>query len=253
MYELAIETGYIQLEDVRNRIYRELSALLWSDGARRYVRDYSYAAIAYLAQRVELDLGFKKIRELPPIRKGAQGRFASFLSQHALWYKDKELDGWIGFLDDYQVLNVSEETDKQVFWTFLTTSRQLSKEARLWRLVAGADRLLMQLAGLAESLADEEKPSYGMFYAYWMAKLYGYGLEEKGFIRDPTQADWPKAMLESHRIIDQLQEANRLRGELPDGIEPQYAMTLFTRRDTVVRAFWGITRKQFENDPIQFG
>ncbi|WP_316200674.1 MULTISPECIES: hypothetical protein [unclassified Bradyrhizobium] len=252
LYELAVETGYIQLEDVRDRIYRELGALLWSDGARRYLRDYSYAAIVYLAQRVELDLGFKRIPELPPVRKSTQGRFASFLSQHALWYKDRELDGWIDFLDDYQVLNVSEETDKEVLWTFLTTSRRLSKEARLWRFVAGADRLLMQLAGLAESLAVEEKPSYGMFYAYWMAKLYGYDLKRKGFVRDPAQVDWPKAMLASQRIIDQLNEADRLRGELPEGIKPQDAMSQFARRDEVVRAFWDITRKQFESDPIQF-
>lgn len=253
LYELAIETGYISFEDVRDQVHRELGSLLWSDGARHYLHHYSYSAVAYLAQRVGLDLGYKEVSQLPPVREGAEGRFASFLSQHALWYKDKVLDGWIGFLDDYQVLNDAEDTDKEIFLSFLTTSsKKFDKEAKLWNFVSGADRLLMRLAGLAESLSDSEKPSYGMFYAYWMAKLYGYDLGKNGFFRDKKQVDWPAELLKSKRIAYQLDELRKPEARLPDGIDPQSAITLFEQRDKTVRDFWAITRKQFETDPIQF-
>jgi hypothetical protein len=250
LYELAVETGYIQLEDILDRVYRELKDLLWSEGARRYLRNYNYSGVAYLAHRVRLDLGYRKI-ELPPVRRGVEGRFASFLSQHALWYKDKVLDGWIGLLDDYEVLNDLDETDKKVFWSFLTTSeKKFRKETKLWTFVAGADRLLMRLAGLAESLSIEEKPSYGIFYAYWMAKLYGYDLGNKGFFRDNKQVDWPAALVKSERLADQLAQVDSLRGALPDGVKPQDAAR-FAQHDRIVRDFWDI-RKQFETDPIQF-
>lgn len=251
LYELAIETGYISLDDVREQVHRELGSLLWSDGARHYLLCYSYSVVAYLAQRVGLDLGFKEVPQLPLIREGADGRFASFLSQHALWYKDKVLDGWIGFLDDYQVLNDADESDKEVFLSFLTTSqKKFDKEAQLWTLVSGADRLLMRLAGLAESLSDSEKPSYGMFYGYWMAKLYGYDLGKNGYFRDEEQVDWPAELLESKRIAYQLEGLSEAK--LPDGVDPQSAIKLFEQRDKTVRDFWAITRKQFESDPIQF-
>lgn len=253
LYELAIETGYIALEDVRDQVHRELGDLLWSDGARHYLRSYSYLAVVYLAQRVGLDLGFKEVRQLPPIGEGAEGRFASFLSQHTTWYEDKVLDGWIGFLDDYQVLNDADESDKEVFWSFLTTSQEkFDEEAKLWNFVSGADRLLMRLAGLAESLSDSEKPSYGMFYGYWMAKLYGYDLGKSGYFRDKKQVDWPAELLKSKRIAYQLEELRRPEANLPDGIDPQSAIRLFEQRDKTVRDFWAITRKQFESDPIQF-
>ncbi|MGR6783059.1 hypothetical protein ACU6QH_00030, partial [Aeromonas veronii] len=66
-----------------------------------YLYNYSYMGVIYLAQRVGVDLGFLPV-ELPPIREGSEGRFASFLSQHMLWYEDPVLDGWLGFLDDFQ-------------------------------------------------------------------------------------------------------------------------------------------------------
>lgn len=131
---------------------------------------YGFTSVIYLAQRVGLDLGFRQV-VLPPIREGAESRFASFLSQHVLWYEDPLLDGWLGFLDDYQVLRGEEEADKKVFSKFLKTEqRKFTNEATLWGFVAGADRFLTRIADLSDSLSEEEKPSYGLFYAYWMAK-----------------------------------------------------------------------------------
>jgi hypothetical protein len=60
LYELAIENGYIPEEAIRKEVKDELERLLWSDGARSYLFDYSYVAVVYLAQRVGADLGFKK-------------------------------------------------------------------------------------------------------------------------------------------------------------------------------------------------
>jgi hypothetical protein len=252
LYELAIETGYIEVDDIRDQVSRELNDLLWSDGARRYLRNYNYIGVASLVQRLGIDLGFKDVA-LPAIRKGTEGHFASFLSQHTLWYGDQILDDWVGFLDDYLEVGDVDETDKEIFWKFLTTSqKKFDKEEQLWAFVAGADRFVMRLAELAQTLADDEKPSYGLFYAYWMAKQYGYDLGDNGYFLDGEQVDWSAALLKSKRIEHQIDQLKKPDTKLPDDIDPNSAINLFERRDTVVRAFWDITRVQFATDPLQF-
>ena len=86
LYELAIENRYVELTDIKRQVAAELTRLLWSSGAREYLKLYGYMSIIYLAQRVGVDLGFRQV-SLPPIREGTEGKFASFLSQHALWYE----------------------------------------------------------------------------------------------------------------------------------------------------------------------
>lgn len=252
LYELAVETGYILLEDIRDQVREELAGLMWSEGARRYLYHYSYTGVAYLAQRVGVDLGFKEA-ELPDISTGTEGHFASFLSQHALWYGDKILDGWIGFLDDYLVIGDVDETDKDIFWDFLTTKqRKFDDERALWGFVAGADRLVTRLSELSETLSESEKPSYGMFYAYWMAKLYGYDLTKRGFVRDREQVDWAAALSQSKRIQHQLTRVTEELEKMGKKTGERSAVDLFRERDRTVREFWDITTKQFTTDPIQF-
>ena len=111
---------------------------------------------------------------------------------------------------------------------------------------------MTQLAELADTLSDGEKPSYGMFYAYWMAKLYGYDLGKKGYFRDREQVDWSTALIKSKRIAHQMLRVESLRKNLSEGFDLQNPIELFERRDGVVRKFWDVTRKQFETDPIQF-
>ena len=252
LYELAIETGYLPLDEVRQSIHGELSQLLWSEGARRYLKYYSYTSVAFLAKRVGVDLGFKEIT-VPRVRNQTEGRFASFLSQHVLWYSDDILDGWLGFLDDYLVIGDLNDADKEIFESFLNSStKKFEEEAALWDFVAGADRLITRLAEVADMLSDDDKPYYGMFYAYWMAKMYGYDLGDDGFLRDKEQIDWSEQLVRSKRIRHQLNRASEELKKNKSNEVPENLLDLFVAKDKIVRNFWDVTRKQFETDPIQF-
>lgn len=252
LYELAIENGYIALPDIEKRVRAELAKLLWSDGARIYLWNYNYTSVAYLAQRVGIDLGFKEAR-LPDINPGAAGRFASFLSQHSRWYDDAILDRWLAFLDDYLEVGDLKRTDKQILWDFLKTDRRkFDKELDLWTYVAGADDLIGRLAELAASLTSDEKPSYGMFYAYWMQKLYGYDLGQKGFFRDRNQADWPERLISSKRIKNQMEVMSKLTRSPRAASRSRGPVEVFSRNDKIVRNFWEVTRRQLTADPIEF-
>ena len=237
LYELAIENSYLDLADIKAKVTTELTRLLWSDGARSYLHFYGYMSIIALAQRVGIDLGFKKV-VLPPIRNGKEGRFASFLSQHALWYEDPILDGWIGFLDDYQVLKGEIESDKSVFRKFLGSEQGVfDNDAILWTFVAGADRFTTRVADLAELLSEEERPSYGLFYAYWMARFYGFTLTDNSYVRDPKRIDWSSALSNSKRIIYFNEKRKGSESDKADGF------AAFKRHDLTVRKFWQDTLK----------
>jgi hypothetical protein len=239
LYELEIENGYIELADVAQQIAAELTDLLWSDGARDYLKIYGYMSIIYLAQRVGVDLGFREV-PLPPIRERTEGKFASFLSQHVLWYEDPLLDGWIGFLDDYQVLH-EEEWDKEVFLKFLKTEqREFTKEAALWGFVAGADRFLTRISDLSDSLSQDEKPSYGLFYAYWMAKYYGYTFSGNGYVRNRQKADWSEALGNSVRIKYYNEQSKKLAKDQASWVD---SLEAFRVRDRSVQKFWVTTLK----------
>jgi hypothetical protein len=241
LYELAIENQYIQVDDIKQRAQKELTDLLWSEGSRSYLLNYCYISVVYLAQRVGVNLGFKQV-QLPSIRQGTEGRFASFLSQHAVWYEDPLLDGWIGFLDDYQEYGDKKLSDKEVFWDFLrTTKREFKDEAALWALVAGADRFVTRLADFVGSLSEEERPSYGQFYGYWLSKFYGYDLSDKGYVRDKEQEDWSTALKESQRLA--------YFGGKSQNVS-ENVLEAFRLREAVVRKFWLGTAALLNSNPI---
>jgi hypothetical protein len=255
---LAIENQYLAVNDIKDRVHQELTDLLWSDGARAYLVNYSYTAVIYLAQRVGVNLGFELVEPLPSIREGSEGRFASFLSQHTLWYEDPLLDGWIGFLDDYQEYGDEEATDKEVFWAFLKTKqRKFDREPALWAFVAGADRFLTRIADLTRALSEDEKPSYGLFYAYWLSKFYGYDLGSEGYLRDHEQEDWSAAILQSKRIIHLIEQLKSAKREEPPveqqmkAADPQALLDGFGDRDLVVRQFWADTIVYGKDNPVR--
>lgn len=237
LYELAIETGYIKLPDIKERIARELTDLLWSDGARRYLQTYGYTSVIYLAKRVGIDLGFKDVA-VPPLREGSESKFASFLSQHVLWYEDPILDGWLGFLDDYEILEDEEQADKSVFQRFLRTEQEtFDNEATLWMFVAGAERFVTRVADLADSLSDEEKPNYGLFYAYWTSKFYGYALTDYGYVQG-REVNWSEELRNSVRI----KYSDEKRTEITQfELSQRGSLEAFKLRDVAVQRFWDET------------
>ncbi len=235
LYELAIENSYIPLAAIRKEASEGLARLLWSEAARRYLRIYQYVTVAFLASRLDLDIEFPC--EPPPVQEGNQAQFASFLSQHQAWYEDVLLEGWLGFLDDYEVLR-SRRSDKETFQEFLRSDAdRFEDEFTLWQLVAGAERFLLVLSDLYTTLSRSERPSYGSFYFYWMARFYGFRLTARGFERARNEPDWSRLLLRSKRLKAQA------RSTLADAQAHRRYWSLLTKRNTDCMKFWEETRR----------
>jgi hypothetical protein len=179
--ELAVETGYLPLDLIRDEARRELSSLLWSDGAQQFVRYYDYVTIEYLARRLNVG-GFRNV-EPPAVDPDAATRFAVFLAQFSDWVEDESIREWLMFLDDY-----AKPGEHQAFRSFLKGARTERSE-RFGRLLYGIQRFLLSLSNLFGILAPAERARFGLFYSYWMAKFFGYELTEVGY-RPTEQESW---------------------------------------------------------------
>jgi hypothetical protein len=175
--ELAVETGYVTLDVVRDVVRRELTMLLWSPGARRYLMTYDYVPVRFLAARVGIDLGLPAVDPPKPNEK-AEVRFATFLSHHQRWSTDPTIDQWLGFLDDY----VEVEGEQLMFAEFLRREGEAPRQ-RFTTLLVGVEHFLRSLANLFSLLDPDEVPHFGLVYAYWIARFYGMRLGKDGTYR----------------------------------------------------------------------
>jgi hypothetical protein len=195
--ELSVESGYLSEDAIRSIARQRLLELLWSKGARSFVKNYDYLGVRFLAARYEIDLGLGKVIPPEPDPR-AQVQFATFLSQHQAWYGDEGLDWWLGLLDDY-VADDDEfpEPEDEAFYSFLRSGKlpceSRTVQLRFYERADGLKRFLYLLSNLFSFLTPPVAPLYGLIYLYWMAKFFGYELNAKGYSRDPElYFDWSR-------------------------------------------------------------
>ena len=179
--ELAVSMGYVPVDAVRADVRAQLSTLLWSTAARRFVQDYDYLSVGYLATRVGVDIGQGDV-EPPPVRAAAV-RFATVLAEHISLSKDKDVDDWLAFLDDY----VLEENEQSQVEQYFLSGRKPSMEefarrdTRFDRLAMGAQRFVLCLSTMLDVLDQDEQARVGLLYSYWLAKFFGFEARQNGY------------------------------------------------------------------------
>ena len=186
LLELAVETGYLPLELIRDDARRELASLLWSSGAQQFICYYDYVTIEYLGRRLDI-AGIRNVAP-PLINPEASTRFAIFLAQFTDWVKDKGLRSWLSFLDDYVEYPGEQEDFRSYLGGEVTT-----RSERFSRLLYGIQRFLLSLSNLFCVLKPSERAIFGLFYSYWMAKFFGYELDEDGY-KQTTQQSWAEIL-----------------------------------------------------------
>ena len=197
LLELAVETGYLSVDAIRVIARKELLSLLWSKGARQFVKYYDYVAVEYLANRV----GVQGLRAFTPPEPdpNASVRFGSFLSQHIEWLSDENIEEWLGFLDDY----VDYEGEQDDFYEYLKEGDS-SPSKHFQTLLIGANQFIGHLENLFGILQPNEQGRFGLFYSYWMAKFFGFELSKSGYHKNEElwgDDSWANTISESPLFI----------------------------------------------------
>lgn len=179
--DLAIMTKYVRREDIETPARMAFDRLLSTASARRFVDDYDYVGVRYLAARLDIDLALVPVR--PPEPVAAPTLFASFLAQFRDWYEDPELETWLEFLDDF-VMKVGEA---EQFNTYLRVGKRPKDEEtaeRFDELLAGLDVFLTNLYDIFAVIPIEKRPIFALVHIYWIAAFFGYELENGRYARN---------------------------------------------------------------------
>ena len=183
LLELAVEMGYVPLDAIKEQARQQFSELLWSDAARKFVWDYDYLSVGYLASRIGVDISQGDLAP-PPVNEAGAVRFALVLAEHVRWSNDEVIDEWLHFLDDYVVTR-----NEQVLFQEYLLSRPsptpkkvtVRQRDRFERLAAGAGQFVIQLSTLMAPLREDERAHVGLLYSYWFAKFFGYERGAQGY------------------------------------------------------------------------
>lgn len=177
LYELAVQTGYLPADSVRQPARSLLTKLLWSGAARRFVDDYDYVALPMLAARV--DVAGLSAAEPPAPDERAALRFAGFLAHLRAFYEDDAIGEWTRFLDDYVVVTNEQEH----IWRYLRGKRS-QPPPRLGALMTGCTRFVTSLASAFHTLDDDELGRFGLIHAYWLQKFFGFERVDGRYVKD---------------------------------------------------------------------
>lgn len=189
-YELAVVTGYLRLDDVWVDARRRLVRLLWSPAARRYVRGYGLVTVESLAARVRVRLDEPQV-DPPPAQAGNERHFAALLAEYRHWYEDEGLYAWLTILDD---INYGEATADDIYILLQghDVGRRVAADATV--ALAGMLDFSARLSRLSRSLSEAEKPIYGAFVHYWLAKYFGQELRKGRFRKTQSGCDWSREL-----------------------------------------------------------
>lgn len=238
LLELGVETGYFDVEDIREEATKRIDLWLGSEAARNYLVYYDFIGVRFLAGRLGIDLGLPKVTA-PRINPKASVRFAAFRAQHLCWYEYEDLEAFLGLMDDY----VYYDNEQQVFSRYLTTGNLRTKDdemkAHFNTLKEGMVRFITLLSGLAAILEEEEHPYFGVFYSYWMAKFFGYKLQEDGYKVSGSSINWSAVALQMGSATADAEDSS--------GVELTPEEKLFMKEAWIgkikkIRQMWDTTR-----------
>lgn len=198
LYELAVQTGYLPAELVREPAREILTELLWSPAARDFVAAYDYLSIPMLAARVGVS-GFGEVRPPPPGEGGAL-RFAGFLAHLRAFHADEEIQAWTAFMDDY-----TEEPKEQERLRAYLRGKLKAGPARSGRLLNGGQLFVASLANAFDVLHEDELGRFGLIHAYWLQKFFGYELAARGYVKDVArwgrEDSWARTLAASRVLV----------------------------------------------------
>jgi hypothetical protein len=198
LLELAIECGYVNENDARTPARALLAPLLWSEAVQTYIVDYEYLTVMLLAARVGIKTDrTEKLHPPEPDSTGAAA-FSTFLAYYRVFFGDPEINIFLDSLDDYSDDDSDEAIDKETLWEVLRRKAKISEAAI--NASEGAIRFLEHLAAVERLALGPMRIPFAMFYAYWLAKFFGYELADEGYEKATHLYDWSKQSMAFARI-----------------------------------------------------
>lgn len=179
LLEISIECGYLSLSDAKVEAQSQFQSLVFAKPMKKFIADYDYFLVRFLAARIGYDLGLPPVEPPVPFEKG-EARYSVLLGSHKQWYGDNNLDTWLGYLDDYEPMDLANLDEHYSQFLQTGSTGRLSDEhiAHLRAISNGMFRFFELLGALFSVANPNERRYWALLYCYWLAKTFGYEMED---------------------------------------------------------------------------
>jgi hypothetical protein len=184
LLDLAVATGYLPVDTIRDQARTAVVRLLWSHAARRFVESRNYVGVKALTNRLGLEW-FEPVR-IPEPARDSSVQFAMLLDHYRAWLEDKLVQEWVAFEEQYL-----RPDDVEELMSLLGHGRRRRGTAQLRRVAVGFERALIMLADLfaAHEDGNDIHALFGLVHLSELERLFSRPLLTDAPETAPTWMD----------------------------------------------------------------
>ena len=187
--EFSVSTGYLHFKTAASTIDRQTRELLASRAVARFIDDYDYFQVRFLANRIDLtEFKLPRLPELPVLDASPELDEAAtlFLKQTIELQDDAEVRLLYGFLDDYAFAGMekSDQQDRFRLWLADNGTEQAPEILRYFNsLKVAVARWAMARSELYRNRREPVQARFAVFDIYWLLKLFNAEVSTSGDVR----------------------------------------------------------------------
>lgn len=184
--EFAVSTGYLPLKAAAAKVDRQTRELLTSRAVARFIDDYDYFQIRFLANRLgPIDFKLPRLPELPILDATPEhdACTVSFLKQTIDLQEDDEVQLLFAFLDNYNFMGMEKGDQQDRFRVWLAdndTEKDKEILAYFSRLKLAMARWLLARFELYKDELEAVQARLAVFDIYWLLKLFNAEISTSG-------------------------------------------------------------------------
>jgi hypothetical protein len=182
LLELAVMCGYLPLEIVEPEARAAFATLLATPQARKYLSNYDYLLVRFLAARLREDLRLPPVTP-PPVEPSAAIRYAAFLAVHMDFAQSSAIEKFTRLLDDYHYGRVNAALVKRGL-AGIPPELSSAEQQHYDEALVGFFEFLQLLGDLFVDMQPDHLPLFGSNYGYWLGRFFG--MRRKGATYDSS-------------------------------------------------------------------
>jgi hypothetical protein len=184
--EFSISTGFLPLEMAVSKIDPRLLELLKSRAVARFIDDYDYFQIRFLANRIGLrEFKLPRIAQLPALDAAEEldKTAAAFLQETIAFQSDAEVQQLYAFLDDYTVAGMEKGCQQDRFRLWLADG-EAERDPQILKYFEILKRMIAKwVVARCRTYDNQPEPvqaRFAVFDIYWLLKLFNAEISTSG-------------------------------------------------------------------------
>jgi hypothetical protein len=233
--ELGVSTGYLSLEAAAGSIEHPVRNLFKSRAVARFIDDYDYFQVRFLAARIDLkDFRLPRLLELP-VLAGSPERdetVGGFLEQTLALQKERDVQRLYAFLDDYTHDGLEKGSQHERFRLWLADGGAETEDEVVQYFESLKRAVATWVLARYETYRDKPEPvqaRFAVFDIYWLLKLFNAEISTSGDV-SYCGSSWLTLLAESPHFGDNQKEPDYIYEIVKTGAKLTRAEMLEARR-----------------------